>query len=58
MIRVGLQELYNVYLEVEFVVLKGKFIMFNGQLMIMESLEEIRKGCCEIEDRLQWLNNL
>ncbi|ECK4902627.1 primosomal replication protein PriB/PriC domain protein, partial [Salmonella enterica] len=38
-------------------VLKGKSIMLNGQSMTMESLEEIRKGRREIEDRLQRLNN-
>ncbi|ENZ9960193.1 primosomal replication protein PriB/PriC domain protein, partial [Salmonella enterica] len=34
-----------------------KSIMLNGQSMTMESLEEIRKGRREIEDRLQRLNN-
>ncbi|EHI8446132.1 primosomal replication protein PriB/PriC domain protein [Salmonella enterica] len=52
MTRAGLQELYNAYLEAELAVLKGKSIMLNGQSMTMESLEEIRKGRREIEDRL------
>ncbi|EGR8113798.1 primosomal replication protein PriB/PriC domain protein [Salmonella enterica subsp. enterica serovar Typhimurium] len=57
MTRAGLQELYNAYLEAELAVLKGKSIMLNSQSMTMESLEEIRKGRREIEDRLQRLNN-